>query len=271
MNARRVLAMSVPYPRDRLGPDGLIAEDELRDNARRLRIHPWTGFGMLFGTAAVVAAAAREVRTQLKPIASEMIVVSAAAARRLTRIASVVPALRARFGTKLRTLESALELVGGRPNETALPLAYWKSGRRPAPGTALDPARDGCGLIWYAPLLEMQPDRVRTYVQYVSTTMLHHGFEPLVTLSSLSERCFGSSIPILFDPTSQKQSEAARACHLAILEGGLRLGFFPYRIGTDAMGWLATQKAGNPRFLEFVSTLKRSADPTGILSPGRYV
>jgi len=271
MNARRVLAMSVPYPQDKLGPEGLIRDDALRDDARRLRIHPWTGFGMLYGTAGVVASATREVRRLLKPIASGMTVVSPAAVQRLTRIASAVPTLRARFGPKLRTLELALELVSGRPNETALPLAYWKSGRRPPPGTPLDPARDGCGLIWYAPLLEMQPDRVRTFVQHVSTTMLRHGFEPLITLSSLSERCFGSSIPILFDPTKPRESEAARACHLAILEAGLQSGFFPYRIGIDAMGWLAAQRERNSGFLELASTLKHSADPTGILSPGRYV
>jgi 4-cresol dehydrogenase (hydroxylating) len=271
MNARRVLAMSVPYPLDKLGPDGLIAEAALRDDARRLRIQPWTGFGMLFGTAEVVAVAMREVRRQLKPIATGMTFVSVAGVQRLTRIASAVPSLRARFGPRLQLLKSALELVGGRPNETALPLAYWKSGRRPAPGTPLDPARDGCGLIWYAPLLEMKPDRVRNYVQHVSTTMLQHGFEPLITLSSLSERCFGSSIPILFDPRKRAESEAARDCHLALLEAGLRNGFFPYRIGIDAMGWLAAQRERNPGFQEFASTLKRSADPTGTLSPGRYV
>ena len=271
MNDRRVLAMSVPYPHHKLGPDGLIAESALRDDAQRLRIHPWTGFGMLYGTAGVVAAAIREVRKHLKPIASGMLFVSPAAAQRLTRIASAVPTLRARFGPKLRTLESALELVGGRPNETALPLAYWKSGRRPPPGMPLDPARDGCGLIWYAPLLEMSPDRAREYVQHVSTTMQRHRLEPLITLSSLSERCFGSSIPILFDPANRTESEAACACHLALLEGGLRNGFFPYRIGIDAMGWLASQRERNAGFLEFGSALKRSVDPASILSPGRYV
>ena len=65
-------------------------------------------------------------------------------------------------------LESAMELVGGRPNETALSLAYWRSGKHPAPGTPLDPARDGCGLIWYAPLVEMTPNHVRAFVHFIS-------------------------------------------------------------------------------------------------------
>jgi 4-cresol dehydrogenase (hydroxylating) flavoprotein subunit len=265
MNARRMLAMSTPYPHDCVGSSGVIPEDVVRIHARRLGIRSWTGFGMLYGTRGVVRAAARHVRRILSPAVSDLRFMSPKTVQRLSRIANGILPRGKPLGPRLRMLESAMELVGGRPNETALALAYWRGGKRPAPGTPLDPARDGCGLIWYAPLIEMTPDRARAFVEFISCTMPRHGCEPLITLSSLSERCFGSSIPILFDKNSQ--GEAARMCYLELLEEGRKAGFFPYRVSTDAMDWLMGQE---PERWTLVASLKRALDPDELIAPGRY-
>ena len=95
--------------------------------------------------------------------------------------------------------------------------------------------------------------------------MPRHGCEPLITLSSLSERCFGSSIPILFDKASD--AEAARTCHLELLEEGRKAGFFLYRVSTDAMDWLMQQA---PEQWNLVASLKRALDPDNLIAPGRY-
>ena len=60
------------------------------------------------------------------------------------------------------TLAQSLELVAGRPNETALPLAYWRNSK-PHKGKFRNPALDGCGLMWYAPLVPMRPADIRAY------------------------------------------------------------------------------------------------------------
>jgi 4-cresol dehydrogenase (hydroxylating) flavoprotein subunit len=265
MNARRVLAMSTPYPHDRVGPNGVIPNDVLRNHARRLGIRPWTGFGMLYGTSRVARAATRDVRRILSPVVSSLRLMSPKTVRHLGRIAYGIPVLGERLRPRLSMLESAMELVGGRPNETALSLAYWRSGKHPMPGIHLDPARDGCGLIWYAPLVEMTPDRVRGFVEFISHTMPRHGCEPLITLSSLSERCFGSSIPILFDKDSGEK--AAQECYLELLEEGRNAGFFPYRVSTEAMDWLMRQA---PEHWNLVASLKGALDPEHLIAPGRY-
>jgi FAD/FMN-containing dehydrogenase len=265
MNARRVLAMSSPYPRALIGPNGVIPDDVLRDYAQRVGIRPWTGFGMLYGTSGVVKAAVRHARRILTPTVSSLRFMSPDRVQSLSRIANGIRPLRKRLGPRLRMLESAMELVGGRPNETALSLAYWRSGKLPEPGTSLDPARDGCGLIWYAPLVEMTPDRARAFVEFISRMMPRHGCEPLITLSSLSERCFGSSIPILFDKDTDLES--AQTCHLELLEEGRKAGFFPYRVSTEAMDWLMRQE---PARWTLVGSLKRALDPDHLIAPGRY-
>jgi FAD/FMN-containing dehydrogenase len=268
MNAHRVLAMAVPYPRDQLGDDGLIPETTVLELARRHQVTRWTVFGTLYGTRRVVRAVQAEVRSLVRSYARRLLVVSPEAAGGLVRIADMLPGEKARaLARRARVLASGLELVAGRPSETALPLAYWKGGKAPPAGVPRDPARDGCGLIWYAPLVPMKPETVRTYVEFVTRVMRAHRIEPLVTLTSLSERCFDSSVPLLFDRESPTETEAAQRCYEALLEEGRTLGFLPYRVAIQGMDWLTR---GPSTYWDVVAELKAALDPAGILAPGRY-
>jgi FAD/FMN-containing dehydrogenase len=277
MNARRVLAMSAPFPRDHLGADGLIPRQVLDRMCRQYQVPSWTGFGTLYGTSRIVSAARRDIRSRLRPVASRLLFLSPGFTRGVRRAVSAVPPLERRLGPLLHTLQSSLDLIGGTPNQTALPLAYWKrtlpfdrctAGSEPQPeARALNPARDGCGLLWYAPLVEMKAARVRSYVDLVTRLVPKFGMEPLITLTSLSERCFGSTVPVLFERDSVSQLELARQCHVALMEAGRREGFLPYRIGVQSMDWLLQQA---PAHWALVARLKSAIDPSDIVSPGRY-
>lgn len=268
LNAHRVLAMAVPYPAARLGADGLIPEDVIAALKRERDVSEWTVYGTLYGTRGSVSAAQGEIRRALRPLARRLLFLSRPMANRLSALAKWLPgALGVRFATASRLIASSLQLVEGEPNETALALAYWGGGRRPQDGVALDPARDGCGLIWYAPLVPMRPEVVRKYVDFVVTTLREHGVEPLVTLTSLSERCFDSSVPLLFDRGSVEATQRAQRCYMALLERGRQLGFVPYRVHVDAMSWLTGQRAAH---WDIAARLKSALDPQGIISPGRY-
>jgi hypothetical protein len=188
-------------------------------------------------------------------------------AERFRRIARWISPLYERVGGTLETLRSSLELVAGIPNETALPLAYWKRPGGRDRDRDLNPARDGCGLIWYAPLVEMKGARVRQYVNLATGLLPQHGIEPLITLTSLSDRCFSSTIPILFDASSARASAAAQTGYAALLDAGLGAGFVPYRVGVQTMEWL--MRHGSAHWT-LVAKLKAAVDPLGIISPGRY-
>jgi 4-cresol dehydrogenase (hydroxylating) flavoprotein subunit len=199
MNSRRMLAMTMPYPRARLGGAGILSTGTVAELARQYRVTAWTGFGALYGTADIVRAARRSVRRMLRPAVGRLSFISTAAAARLDRVLSRLPHLRhGPLAKRARTLDRAMQLIAGKPSEVALPLAYWQSGV-PQSGAALDPARDGCGLIWYPPLVPMTAERVGRYVAMVGEICATHAIEPLITLTSLSERCFDSSVPLLFD------------------------------------------------------------------------
>lgn len=267
MNRHRVLAMSIPYPRERLGADGLIPQPVIDAIGQQLQIFPWTGYGTLYGTHATARAARAEIRKRLRGIASRLLFISPHRAATLTWLLGHAPtSLQRRFGPALATLAKSLELLTGQPNETALPLAYWRSGRAAADGT-LNPARDGCGLAWFAPLVPIKPAVVRGFVDFTTDTMRSHGLEPLITLTSVNERCFDSTVPLLFDPTAADEVARARSAHETLLATALAHGLAPYRVGTSSMEWL---RAAAPQHWEMVSRLKALLDPDTVLAPGRY-
>lgn len=267
MNRLRVLAMSIPYPKDRLGADGLIPEAYLAEMGRRLQIFPWTGYGTLYGTRRTVKAARAEIRQRLRGIATRLLFISPERAGQLVRAVNLLPgALHARFAPAVETLSKSLELVTGKPNQTALPLAYWRSGRVSDP-QLLNPARDGCGLAWFAPLVPIKAEAVREYVTFTTTTMRHHRLEPLITLTAVNDRCFDSTVPLLFDPSVPEEVQRTREAHRRLLDEALAHGLAPYRVGADSMEWL---RGTAPGHWDLVARLKKTLDPEGILAPGRY-
>lgn len=268
MNRHRILSMSVPYPRDALGGQRTMPDELVDRLARRNMVLPWTGFGTLYCPATAFGGIKRHVRQALRGVASRLVFMTPQRVALLQRLAGWLPAgLNARVGPSLVTLSRSLELIQGTPNATALPLAYWRGGTPPADGRNWHPSRDGCGLLWYAPLIPMEGDAVRDYVGWVGQRLREHGLEPLITLTSLSNRLFDSTVPLLFDRQSEAETRNAQACLRLLLEEGRTRGYAPYRLGVDNMDWLFSQDA---QAWSFSAGLKRSIDPDGIFSPGRY-
>jgi FAD/FMN-containing dehydrogenase len=234
-------------------------------DASAQQVAPWTGFASLYGTQRSVAAAQHAMRTRLRGIASRMLFVTPARARLLQRLAQQLPgALGLRLQAMTKTLAGAVELVTGQPNETALALAY-RDAKAAGPAGQRNPARDGCGLLWYAPLVPMRACRVRAYVTMVQQLTQRHGLEAPITLTSLNDRVFDSTVPLLFDRQPPAAVAAAKSCLQALLEAGRTEGWVPYRLGVDSMDWLAALQSD-----ALHRRLQHSLDPQGLLAPGRY-
>lgn len=267
MNQRRVLAMSAPYPWDRLGADGLIQESVLTEMGGQYQIFPWTGFGTLYGSRRIVAAAERDIRHALRGVASRLVFLSQPQAALIAAIARFLPGgMGQRLRRSTAMLAKSLQLVEGRPNEAALPLSYWQY--RGQPKSPMNPARDGCGLIWYSPLVPMQGQVGRQYVDMVSRVAKAHGIEPLITFTSVGDRIFDSTVPLLFDKAIPGSIARAQTCFDTLLAEGRTLGCFPYRLGVSAMGVVGDNPG--PAGV-FHRRLRKALDPDGILAPGRYI
>lgn len=268
MNRHRVLSMSAPYPWDRLNVQGLIDEETVSELGRRFQVFPWTGFATLYGTARMVKAAQSELRHLLRGVATRVMFITPGRADTLARLAQWIPGSTGSGIQKLtQSLRSSLQLVAGRPNETALPLAYWRHRQPEQAGSPRNPAADGCGLIWYAPLVPMRGPAVRRYVNLVHTVTQRHGMEPLITFTTLGDRLFDSTVPLVFDRQDPAACARAQACWDELLAEGRAAGFFPYRFPIAGMARLRELA---PESIAVSKRLHATFDPQGLIAPGRY-
>ena len=269
MNSHRVISMLGPHPNDREEGCAPLTALQLRDLEKRQMVTPWTGFGSLYGSRRMVAAAQRELRAMLGAKASRMLFVDEPRAEQIASVAKLLPGkLGSNAARSAKTLRSALGLLAGRPNETTLPLAYWLNHRRlPTAGQALDPARDGCGLIWFAPLVPMVPSCVQATVDMVRAVSARNDVEPLITLTSLNDRLFDCTVPILYRADQPGRAEAAQRCYFEMVEAGSRLGIYPYRLAAFGMNLMPSPDNGNESLHQ---RLRNCLDPNDILAPGRY-
>lgn len=267
MNQHRVLSMSAPYSSLELDSHGVMTKECVGALGKQYQIFPWTGFGTLYGSSRVVAAAQKDIKAALGGIATRLMFLTPERAQQLASLTRLIPG---KFGRGLQgmtaTLSKSLELVAGKPNETALPLAYWRNAGYKQ-GQVIDPAADGCGLTWYAPLVPMRPVDVREFVQLIMATLPKYGFEPLITFTTLSNRLFDSTIPIIFSRNDTRAVANAAKCAEELLRLGRVSGWFPYRVGVDAMKTLVAMQ---PQASSFQCRLRLDLDPDDIMAPGRY-
>jgi FAD/FMN-containing dehydrogenase len=268
LNSQRMLSMMAPFPDDK-AVDGVLPANEVARLASRHGIAAWSGVGAIYASKEVAQAARRTLRRLLGPVTDRLIFINRQRVELARSLARVVPgSLATRIKGMADTLSGALDIMHGTPNEVALTLAYWRSGTLPPPGQPKDPARDGCGLIWFAPLVPIRGKDVRRYTDMIERICPRFGINPLITLTTINDRCFDSTVPLLFDRKDPDATKRANNCYRALFKEGQREGFLPYRLNIDAMDSLDT---GSSAFFRLASQLKAAIDPNFILAPGRYV
>jgi 4-cresol dehydrogenase (hydroxylating) len=268
LNNRRMLSMVESYPETSVAEGDILSDDQVDSLSRKNGISPWTGTGALYGHPKIIKAAKALLKKKLKPHVARFIFVNDRRIALLVGLLKFTPqGARVRLQVVIRTLRNTLDILKGIPNEMALPLAYWRSGGPERVVGELNPARDNCGLIWYAPLVPMTSDQVRKFVIIVGDICPRYGIEPLITLTSLSDRCFDCTIPLLYDGENELRGTQAKACYAALVDAGMKEGFVPYRLNVDAMASMGVNLGNN---WQLISDIKSVLDPLGLIAPGRY-
>jgi 4-cresol dehydrogenase (hydroxylating) len=227
----------------------------------------WFGFGSVYGSREHYRATCRLVKRCLRGRVRQIRIYTSDDLKRVRWLG----ALATKAGWPQLTgladrLQAALDIVGGIPSTVALPLAYAKSGHA-KDQTALNPARDGCGLLWYSPIVPMRRGVVEQFIEFAERICSKHGLLAPITLTTLSPRCYASTIPLLFDRMDPDAERRARMCFEELYEEGLALGFVPYRMGSQFMSALVRNGAG---VAPVVKAVKCALDPNQVLAPGRY-
>lgn len=266
MDQRRLLSMMADNPNGRAVHQAMSLE-QVRQLAKQYDTPGWMLVGTLYGQKSVVKAARKEVKAFVAGKAKRIIFSEGALLTVARRLLACLPtAWLTEIRGMLNTLDKGIEVMLGKPNQVALPLAYWRNPAYQA-GTELNPAADGCGLLWYAPLIPMDKVAMRRFINMVREICLKYGIEPLITFTSLKYDTVDSTVPIVFNRQDPAAVAQAQECLQQLVNTGLKHGWVPYRLNLQQQQQLLDQ---NSVFWQFAGQLKQAVDPHDIVSPGRY-
>ncbi|HYP13279.1 MAG TPA: FAD-linked oxidase C-terminal domain-containing protein, partial [Bryobacteraceae bacterium] len=124
----------------------------------------------------------------------------------------------------------------------------------------------GCGLLWCARVAPIAGSEARVVCRIATETLLAHGFEPMISLTLVTERALACIITIAFDRAVAGEDEKAMSCYRELLSKLARSGYHSYRLGIQSM----SEMNGDTGYNRLMQQLKQAVDPKQILSPGRY-
>ena len=268
-NDLRLISGRMRYPYERAGGHTPLPEGLRRSLSEELDVTPWSFSAALYGDAGQVGAAKAKLKKALRGLDCRLIFLDdrkLAIARTLAGTLSFLPAGRA-LKEKLEQAEPSVGLLKGRPSEAFLPGAYWRS-RTPLPvGRPLNPAEDGCGMIWIGPVLPATARDLERLLDIAEPVFRAHGFDFLLTLSFVTARSLSAVMTITYDREDEGERDKARACHREVAEMTARAGYPAYRGHSQAMD---LSSADNGAFRDTVTRIKNALDPERIIAPGRY-
>jgi 4-cresol dehydrogenase (hydroxylating) len=264
-NDYKVLAGIQQYPWQEAGGSAPLHPELMRDLRRRLKFGAWSGSGGLYGTRRQVAEARRILRRALKGKVDRLQFLDDRTLRFASRFAKPYKTLT---GWDLRrTLELVRPVYGlmkGVPTEQPLASSYWR--KKTPPPAQLDPDRDGCGLLWCAPVAPMEGGHVTKIADLASEILLGYGFEPSISMTLITERAVCCVISICYDRLEAGQDERAMACYKYLFGALTEQGYYSYRLGIQAMSDLSSQDG----YGGLLRAIKNAVDPNAVLAPGRY-
>lgn len=232
-----------------------------------LKIGVWNGSGALYGTRAQVKEARRLLRRALAGKTDRLEFLD----DRKFRIASTfAKAYQLVSGLNLTRVLALLKplygLMKGVPTDQTLASTYWR--KRTPPPDRMDPDRDGCGLLWCSPVAPNDGFHAQQVTNLAIEVLSRHGFEPMISITVLTDRTISCIISISYDRDLPGEDERAMLCHQELLADLARMGYYSYRLSIGAMS--ATMELPGA-YTELLAKIKHTLDPAGILAPGRYI
>ena len=264
-NDYKVIAGIRQYPWSETGGATPLQPAILSRLRTEMKFGAWNGSGGLYGTRTQVREARRLLRRALTGKANRITFLN-------DRLLSFAGRFSRAFGLASRwDVSRALELVRpvyglmkGIPTDRPLASAYW---RKPhPPPTRMDPDHDGCGLLWSAPVGPAEGKHARAIAGLAGEILLRHGFEPMLSITLISERALICVISITWDRALAGEDERAMVCFEELQNKLDSAGYVPYRLGVQSMA--QGQSLGAHE--QLLDAIRNEFDPGRLLAPGRY-
>lgn len=266
-NDFRVLAGSGKYPWDLAKGQAPLPPD-VRQHLRDIgRIQAWQGSGSITGTRAHVRASRRALKRAMRGFGKVRFVTD----RSLETLEAIQKGLVAigqgrHFDRFLKILRPNFDLLKGVPTVEPVMGAYWRL-RKPPDGPG-DPLDSGVGLYWVSPVMPMRGAEAMRVLGIAQPIFEKHGFDMVVSMILLTERCLVGIFNIAFDRNVPEERAAASACYEEFVDALLEAGYPIYRSGLQGMPKI--RKHGSV-FWDVATEIKQALDPKDIIARGRYI
>lgn len=262
-NDYKVLAGIQQFPWEESKP---LVPERMRVLREEMKFSRWSGSGALYGTKRQVAEAKRLLRDALRESVDQLLFLDERKLELATRFQSFYKLLS---GVDLRRtltlVRPIFDLLRGIPTSQPLASAYWRK-RYPVPAEP-DPDRDGCGLLWAAPVAPLRGADAEKVRSIAEPLLLLHGFEPQISMTLITERTLACVISIAYDRDVEGEDGRALECYRALQAELAETGYYSYRIGLAGMNMFSADSS----YGHFLRAIKTAVDPAEILAPGRYV
>ncbi|MCC5812182.1 MAG: FAD-binding oxidoreductase [Ectothiorhodospiraceae bacterium] len=268
-NRFKVFSAMEPYPWEALNGETPLPETYVEQRLRQLRLGAWSFSGALYGTRQGVALARKRIRRQLRGRVhiQQMRFMNPSRLALLDRFKTPLSRLT---GLPLERMLGFMQVLfgikQGVPTNRMLASVYWR--KRTPPPADPDPDRDGCGLFWCAPVAPLKGADARAMVTIANTVFARHGFEPMLSMTVISERALDNVIALHYDRDIPGEDERAFACYEELLNRMMDAGYYPYRLGIQSME--ALRERSSSEWNHTLADIRQALDPDGILAPGRY-
>lgn len=277
---RIALASRCPF-----GPDAErtnLSDAERAELRRRHGLPLWLVAGGIYGTRRQVREQRRELREAIgrygrlhflndrRIRAVEAVTRTLERVRRLPGLARPVETLvRKVFGKSLEvmvTVPHAYDRSRGRPTGHFLRFAYYKA-RRPLPANDIDPARDGAGLIWFAPSVPFTGRHLSEVIGLCRPLFDEYGFDFAGGFMAHNARSMAMIVGIHYYKDNPREAARAEELYRRLCEVTAAAGYPRYRVSAPHQEHVLDDA---PEYRAVVEQIRGALDPDGIIAPGRY-
>ncbi len=277
------MAMVMPYPHELREGQPCLPDNARRGLRSRNGIAAWTLTSGLYGTAAQVRANRALIRQELRPY-GKLTFVDRRDLPMLERLSRLVKRMQhvplvSGLGGLLKNwligrapmevfelIPNSVSILQGVPSEFIVRFAYFKS-RESRPRSDVDPVRDGCGLIWFAPIVPLTGSHVNRLFDLCCPVFREHGFDFSVSLIVVNPRSAVALMEIFYDKADPTETARARVLYEDLSGLTVRAGYQQYRTN---VGYMHRLLEAVPEYQHLLDSMKRAVDPCGNLAPGRY-
>ena len=223
----------------------------------------WVVFFSIYGSNAFIRAIQKTISKSLSKIKQRRYYFNFNRFKILKKIAQLFHL--AKLDHYLNFINLALNAFNGIPSQNGLRLVYEKVESHKQ---TLNPALDGCGLIWFSPIMLFEAKAMQDFYNKAQLILKAHKQKAYISFTNISEYLVFISIPIIYDKCLTKELAIANKCYQDLQEAALESKCYFHRLGMQSIEHpLSTI---NKTHWQVVKQIKTVLDPNNIISPGRY-